>query len=347
MTKEEQIKQLEENWANDQRWQGIERPYSAEDVVRLRRAMPFEHTIAKLGAESIWKLLKEENYVSTLGAISDKQALQQVQAGLKAICLNGWQVPTDIKSINQAFQQANDIQHVQDGHFITPIISEAEAGFDGQLNAFELMKDMIEAGASGVHFDDQLASEKKCGPLGSKVLLPTQHAIHDLVSARLAADVLGVPTLVLARTIANSADLITSDIDPNDHDFITGERAPEGYYRTKPGLDQAIGRGLSYAPYADLIWYESSEPNLAEAQAFADAIHAQFPNKMLAYNCPLSIKWIRQLNTKPIEQFQAEIAMMGYKFQFVSLAGSHLLNHSMYELAYRYKQKGMGVSLAG
>ncbi|KHF40862.1 isocitrate lyase [Halalkalibacter okhensis] len=362
-----EVRQLERKWGEDLRWNGIERPYSAEDVVRLRGSVQVEHTLARRGAEKLWKLLKKDDYVNALGALTGNQAVQQVKAGLKAIYLSGWQVAADanlagqmypdqslypansvpsvVKRINQALQRADQIQHMEgtgDIDYFAPIVADAEAGFGGQLNVFELMKGMIEAGAAGVHFEDQLASEKKCGHLGGKVLIPTQTAIRNLTAARLAADVSGVPTIIVARTDADAADLITSDIDPSDHRFITGERTPEGFYRTKAGINQAIARGLSYAPYADLIWCETSKPSLEEARQFADAIHAKYPGKMLAYNCSPSFNWEANLDKETIETYQVELGKMGYKFQFVTLAGFHALNHSMFELAHGYKKRGMG-----
>ncbi|ODG92741.1 isocitrate lyase [Gottfriedia luciferensis] len=369
MTKnrEKRIAELQESWELDSRWNGITRTYTAEDVIKLRGSIDIEQTLAKKGAEKLWKLLNEESYVNALGALTGNQAIQQVKAGLKAIYLSGWQVAADanlsgqmypdqslypansvpavVKRINQAFQRADQIQYVEGGEeidYFAPIMADAEAGFGGQLNVFELMKSMIEAGAAGVHFEDQLSSEKKCGHLGGKVLLPTQTAVRNLISARLAADVMGVPTLIVARTDADAADLITSDIDPVDKQFITGERTPEGFYRTKAGLDQAIARGLAYAPYADLVWCETSEPNLEDAKRFADAIHAKFPGKLLAYNCSPSFNWKKKLDDETIETFQQQIAAMGYKFQFVTLAGFHSLNFGMFELARNYKDRGMG-----
>lgn len=369
MTKnrEKRIAELQESWELDSRWNGITRTYTAEDVIKLRGSIDIEQTVAKKGAEKLWKLLNEESYVNALGALTGNQAIQQVKAGLKAIYLSGWQVAADanlsgqmypdqslypansvpavVKRINQAFQRADQIQYVEGGEeidYFAPIMADAEAGFGGQLNVFELMKSMIEAGAAGVHFEDQLSSEKKCGHLGGKVLLPTQTAVRNLISARLAADVMGVPTLIVARTDADAADLITSDIDPVDKQFITGERTPEGFYRTKAGLDQAIARGLAYAPYADLVWCETSEPNLEDAKRFADAIHAKFPGKLLAYNCSPSFNWKKKLDDETIETFQQQIAAMGYKFQFVTLAGFHALNFGMFELARNYKDRGMG-----
>ncbi|TPE69452.1 isocitrate lyase [Halalkalibacterium halodurans] len=364
---QETAEKLEMSWSNDVRWQGVERPYSGEEVVKLRGSLKIEYTLAKTGAEKLWKLLHEEDYVNALGAMTGGQAIQQVKAGLKAVYLSGWQVAADanlaghmypdqslypansvpsvVKRINQALQRADQIQHLEgegEVDYFAPIVADAEAGFGGQLNVFELMKAMIEAGASGVHFEDQLASEKKCGHLGGKVLIPTQTAIRNLVSARLAADVMGVPTILVARTDADAADLITSDIDPADQRFITGERTPEGFYRTNAGIEQAIARGLAYAPYADLIWCETSKPSLEEAKQFADAIHEKFPGKLLAYNCSPSFNWEANLDRATIETFQQELGKMGYKFQFVTLAGFHALNHSMFELAYGYKQRGMG-----
>ncbi|WP_071458416.1 isocitrate lyase [Bacillus massilinigeriensis] len=360
------VKQLQENWEMDSRWKGIERPYTAEDVIKLRGSIDIEHTLARRGAEKLWKLVNEENFINALGALTGNQAVQQVKAGLKAIYLSGWQVAADanlsghmypdqslypansvpavVKRINQALQRADQITHSegdQSVDWFAPIVADAEAGFGGQLNVFELMKGMIESGAAGVHFEDQLSSEKKCGHLGGKVLLPTQTAVKNLISARLAADVMGVPTLVIARTDANAAELITSDVDPADAPFIIGERTPEGFFRTNAGLDQAIARGLAYAPYADLIWCETSEPNIEEARRFAEAIHEKFPGKLLAYNCSPSFNWKKKLDDETIAEFQMELGKMGYKFQFVTLAGFHALNHSMFELARGYRDRGM------
>jgi isocitrate lyase len=359
-------KALQESWEMDKRWNGITRSYTAEDVIKLRGSVDIEHTLARRGAEKLWKQLNEEDYINALGALTGNQAVQQVKAGLKAIYLSGWQVAADanlsgnmypdqslypansvpsvVKRINQALQRADQITHSEGDNSIdwfVPIVADAEAGFGGQLNCFELMKGMIEAGAAGVHFEDQLSSEKKCGHLGGKVLLPTQTAVRNLIAARLAADVMGTPTLLVARTDANAADLITSDIDMNDAPFITGERTAEGFFRTKAGLDQAIARGLAYAPYADLIWCETSEPNIEEARRFAEAIHEKFPGKMLAYNCSPSFNWKKKLDQDTIAKFQQELGKMGYKFQFVTLAGFHALNHSMFELARGYKERGM------
>ncbi|RAP27291.1 Isocitrate lyase [Brevibacillus laterosporus] len=365
MTKLKQIKELEQSWES-KRWEGITRPYSAEEVVRLRGSIQVEHTLAKLGAERLWNLLHTEDYVHALGALTGNQAIQQVKAGLKAIYLSGWQVAADanlsghmypdqslypansvpqvVKRFNQALQRADQIAHSEgkeETNWFAPIIADAEAGFGGPLNVFELMKAMIEAGAAGVHFEDQLASEKKCGHMGGKVLIPTQAAVRNLVAARFAADVMGVSTLVVARTDANGAYLLTSDIDPRDQEFLTGDRTAEGFYQLRGGLDAAIARGLAYAPYADLIWCETSEPNLEEARRFAEAIHEQYPNKLLAYNCSPSFNWKKKLDEETIALFQQEIGKMGYKFQFVTLAGFHALNHSMFELAQGYRERGM------
>ena len=360
------VGELETNWNGNLRWKGIKRPYTAEDVVRLRGSIQIEYTLARLGAERLWNLLHSEEYVAALGALTGNQAVQQVKAGLKAIYLSGWQVAADanlaghmypdqslypsnsvphvVRRINQALQRADQIQAAEgSGHtyWFAPIVADAEAGFGGPLNVFELMKAMIEAGAAGVHFEDQLSSEKKCGHMGGKVLVPTQTAIKHLVAARLAADVMGVPTILVARTDANGAHLITSDIDPVDHKFLTGERTPEGFYIMHGGLDTAIARGLSYAPYCDLIWCETSTPDLKEAQHFADAIHEQFPGKMLAYNCSPSFNWKKKLDPETIAVFQKKLSKMGYKFQFITLAGFHALNYSMFELALGYREEGM------
>ncbi|MBF4501891.1 isocitrate lyase [Savagea sp. SN6] len=366
-SREEQIQQLQQEWSTNPRWEGIERPYSAEDVVRLRGSVQIEHTLARRGAERLYESLQEEDFINALGALTGNQAVQQVKAGLKAIYLSGWQVAADanlagqmypdqslypadsvpavVKRINQAFQRADQIDQAEgreDGFdWFAPIVADMEAGFGGPLNVFELTKWMIEAGAAGVHLEDQLASEKKCGHLGGKVLIPTQNAIRNLVAARFATDVMGVPTVIVARTDANAADMVTSDVDENDHPFITGERTSEGFFRTTAGIDQAISRGLAYAPYADLIWCETATPDIDEARKFAEAIHAKYPNKMLAYNCSPSFNWKAALSDEEIESFQQDIAKMGYKFQFVTLAGFHALNHSMFELAYEYKDHGM------
>ena len=358
--------EINQQWKSDARWAGVERPYSSEDVVKLRGTIQVEHTLARLGAERLWWLLHHESYVPALGALTGNQAVQQVKAGLKAIYLSGWQVAADandagqmypdqslypadsvpnvVRKINNSLMRADQIHHMDgnaDTYWFAPIVADAEAGFGGTLNAFELMKAMIEAGASCVHFEDQLSSAKKCGHLGGKVLVPTTEAIHKLVAARLAADVLGVPTLIMARTDAQSAHLLTSDIDPRDQEFTTGERTPEGFFKIRGGLQSAIARGLAYAPYADLIWCETSEPNLEEARAFADAIHAKYPGKLLAYNCSPSFNWKKKLDDVTIEHFQTELAKMGYKFQFVTLAGFHALNLSMFELARGYREQGM------
>jgi isocitrate lyase len=357
---------LQNDWTTNPRWHGITRPYSAEDVERLRGTIRIDHSIARLGAERLWELLKTESYTQALGALTGNQAVQMVKAGLKAIYLSGWQVagdandagqmypdqslypansvPTVVRRINNALIRADQIHHAEGKNginFLAPIVADAEAGFGGNLNAFELMKAMIEAGAACVHFEDQLSSAKKCGHLGGKVLVPTHEAIQKLVAARLAADISGVPTLILARTDANSAHLLTSDVDPYDQQFLTGERTSEGFYHIKGGLDSAIARGMAYAPYADLIWCETSEPNIEESRRFADAIHSKFPGKMLAYNCSPSFNWKKKLSDADIARFQPALAEMGYKFQFITLAGFHSLNLSMYELAKGYKQSGM------
>jgi isocitrate lyase len=357
---------LEHEWDTSPRWEGISRDYSAEDVLRLRGSIEIRHTLAELGAERLWQLLQEEPYVNALGALTGNQAIQQVRAGLKAIYLSGWQVAADanlagqmypdqslypansvpqvVKRINQALQRADQIDHSEgkhDTHWFAPIVADAEAGFGGALNAFELMKAMIEAGAAAVHFEDQLASEKKCGHLGGKVLVPTSAFIRTLISARLAADVMGVPALVVARTDANSANLLTSDVDERDHPFLTGERTNEGFFVIRGGVEAAIARALAYAPYADLLWMETSTPDIDEARRFAEAVHAEFPGKMLAYNCSPSFNWAKKLSPQDIATFQEQLGAMGYKFQFVTLAGFHALNYSMYELARQYRDEGM------
>jgi isocitrate lyase len=358
--------ELTKSWKSDPRWEGISRPYTAEDVARLRGSVLIEQTLARLGAERLWRLLHANDYVAALGALTGNQAMQMVKAGLKAIYLSGWQVAADanlagqmypdqslypansapqvVRRINQAFQRADQIYHSEgkdDVYWFAPIVADAEAGFGGPLNVFEIMKAMIEAGAAGVHFEDQLASEKKCGHMGGKVLIPTQAAVKHLVAARLAADVMGVPTLVIARTDANGANLLMSDVDERDHAFLTGERTSEGFYRVRAGLDQAIARGLAYAPYADLIWCETAEPNIDEARRFATAIHERFPGKLLAYNCSPSFNWKKKLDHSSIATFQQELGAMGYKFQFVTLAGFHALNYSMFHLAKGYGERGM------
>ncbi|MBE7418132.1 MAG: isocitrate lyase [Ideonella sp.] len=365
-TREQQAAALEREWATNPRWKGIKRGYSAADVVRLRGSLPIEHTLAKRGAEKLWTLVNTEPFVNTLGALTGNQAMQQVKAGLKAIYLSGWQVAGDansngemypdqslyavdsvpkvVKKINNTFTRADQIQWSEgknDIDFFAPIVADAEAGFGGVLNAFELMKAMIEAGAAGVHFEDQLASVKKCGHMGGKVLVPTRENVAKLVAARLAADVMGVPTVLLARTDAEAADLVTSDVDDNDKPFLTGERTVEGFFRTRKGLDQAVSRGLAYAPYVDMLWCETGTPDLAFAKAFADAIHAKFPGKLLAYNCSPSFNWKKNLDDATIAKFQRELGAMGYKFQFITLAGFHALNYGMFELAYGYARNNM------
>jgi isocitrate lyase len=358
--------QLAKSWKTEPRWNGIQRPYTPEDVVRLRGTLHIEHTLARLGAERLWDMLNSDSYVNALGAVTGNQAVQMVSAGLQAIYVSGWQVAADANNagqmypdqslypadsvpnlcrrLNNALTRADQIHHAEGKNgvnWFVPLVADAEAGFGGTLNAFELMKSMIEAGAACVHFEDQLSSAKKCGHLGGKVLVPTQEAIQKLVAARLAADVLDVPTLVLARTDANSAFLLTSDVDDYDKIFCTGKRTVEGFYEINGGLDSAIARGLAYAPYCDLIWCETSEPNLKEAEIFADAIHKMFPGKMLAYNCSPSFNWKKKLDDATIARFQPALAEMGYKFQFITLAGFHVLNLSMFELARAYKETGM------
>lgn len=360
------VYKLQQEWTENPRWTGIKRDYSAEDVVRLQGSNPIEYSLARRGAEKLWRLLHEQDYVNTLGALTGMQALQQVKAGLKAIYLSGWQVAADanlagsmypdqslypadsvpavVRRINNAFTRADQIAWMEgqeDRDFFAPIVADAEAGFGGVLNAFELMKAMIEAGAAGVHFEDQLASVKKCGHMGGKVLVPTREAINKLVAARLASDVMGVPSLVIARTDAEAGDLITSDIDPNDVPFLTGERTVEGFYRTRAGFDQAVSRALAYCPYADLVWCETGKPDLDFARRFAEAIHRQFPGKMLAYNCSPSFNWRKNLDADTISRFQRELGAMGYRFQFITLAGFHALNHGMFDLAHGYARDGM------
>jgi len=369
MNSTEQIQQsalLEQRWATDSRWRGIVRDYSAEDVLRLRGTLIIAHTLARVGAERLWELLQNEPYIATFGALTGAQAVQMVKAGLKAIYMSGWQVAADanlagqtypdqslypansvpalVNRLNNALVRADQIHALEgnrDTYWFAPIVADAEAGFGGPLHAFELMKAMIEAGAAGVHFEDQLASEKKCGHLGGKVLVPTSQFIRTLTAARLASDVLDVPTIIIARTDALSAAMITSDIDPHDHAFLTGERAPEGYYMVREGLDAAIARGLAYAPYADLLWFESSQPDLAEARRFADAIHERHPGKPLAYNCSPSFNWQRHLDDATIARFQGDLGELGYKFQFITLAGWHSLNLETFELAQTYAAEGM------
>jgi isocitrate/methylisocitrate lyase len=365
MLNSNQVAEIEQEWRSP-RWEGITRPYTAEDVARLRGSIKIEYTLARMGAERLWKLMHEKEYVRALGALTGNQAMQQVKAGLDAIYLSGWQVAADanlagqmypdqslypadsgphvVKRINRTLQRADQIHNAEgknSTYWFAPILADAEAGFGGALNVFEITKAYIEAGAAGVHFEDQLASEKKCGHMGGKVLLPTSHAIRNLISARLAADVMGVPTILVARTDADAANLITSDVDPVDQPFLTGERTVEGFYRTKAGLDQAIARGLAYAPFADIVWCETSTPDLEEARAFAEAIHAEFPGKFLAYNCSPSFNWKMKLSDEEITSFQDQIGAMGYKFQFVTLAGFHALNYSMFSLARDYRDRGM------
>ena len=357
---------LDTEWRTNPRWAGITRPYRPEDVERLRGSIHIEHTLARLGAERLWNLLHAEPFVAALGAMSGNQAVQQVSAGLKAIYVSGWQVAADandagqtypdqslypadsvpnlVRRLNQALVRADQIHHSEgrsETHWFAPLVADAEAGFGGNLNAFELMKAMIESGAAGVHFEDQLSSAKKCGHLGGKVLVPTTAAIQKLVAARLAADVLGVPTVIIARTDAESATLLTNNSDPRDAEFVTGERTSEGFYRVRGGTKAAIARAISYAPYADLIWCETSTPDLKEAREFADGVHAKFPGKMLAYNCSPSFNWRKNLDDATVASFQRELAGLGYKFQFITLAGFHALNHSMFELARGFREQGM------
>lgn len=374
LTREQQVAALEKEWAEDPRWANVTRPYSAEDVVRLRGSLQPEYTLAKRGAEKLWDLTYGNNakkgYVNCMGALTGGQAMQQAKAGIEAIYLSGWQVaadantsetmypdqslyaydsvPTVVRRINNTFKRADEIQwknrcdgKVSDEQaidYFLPIVADAEAGFGGVLNAYELMKNMIANGAAGVHFEDQLASVKKCGHMGGKVLVPTQEAVQKLVSARLAADVMGVPTIVLARTDANAADLLTSDVDEYDKPFLTGERTPEGFYKVRPGIEQAIARGLAYAPYADLLWCETATPCLEEAKRFADAIHAKYPDQLLAYNCSPSFNWKKNLDDETIAKFQQALSDMGYKYQFITLAGIHNMWYNMFDLAYNYAQ---------
>jgi isocitrate lyase len=357
---------LDNQWRSNPRWKGITRPYKAEDVIRLRGTVQVEHTLARLGAERLWDLLHGESYVAALGAMTGNQAIQQVEAGLQAIYVSGWQVAADannsgqmypdqslypadsvpnlVRKINQALMRADQIHHAEGKngkYWFAPMVADAEAGFGGNLNAFELMKAMIEAGAACVHFEDQLSSAKKCGHLGGKVLVSTTEAIQKLVAARLAADVMGVPTLIMARTDADSAGLLTTDIDARDREFCTGKRTAEGFFEVRSGIEAAIARGLAYAPYVDLLWCETSKPNLEEAREFAEGIHAIYPGKMLAYNCSPSFNWRKHLSTEDIARFQRELGALGYKFQFITLAGFHALNHTMFELAREYKTLGM------
>lgn len=365
-TTAKRIEQLENDWATNPRWKNITRPYSAEEVIKLRGSIDIEYTIARRGAEKLWKKLNSQAYIGALGALTGNQAVQEVQAGLEAIYLSGWQVAADanlagqmypdqslypansvpmvVRRINNAFQRRDQIQSVSgEGNidWFAPIIADAEAGFGGNLNAYELMRDMIEAGAAGVHFEDQLSSAKKCGHLGGKVLVPTQEAIGKLVAARLATDAMNVPTLIIARTDAEAANLITSDIDERDQEFLTGDRTSEGFYYTRNGLEACIARGIAYAPYADLVWMETSNPDIGLAREFAAEVHRKHPGKMLAYNCSPSFNWAKYMNVNDMETFRERIADLGYKFQFITLAGFHALNTSMFELSLAYKQRGM------
>ncbi|SHN04876.1 isocitrate lyase [Duganella sacchari] len=365
-TREQQIAALQKDWDTNPRWNGVTRTYTADDVVRLRGSIQIEHTLAQRGAEKLWDLVNQEPFVNALGALTGNQAMQQVKAGLKAIYLSGWQVAGDanlagemypdqslypansvpmvVRRINNTLQRADQIQWSEGNNkidYFVPIVADAEAGFGGVLNAFELMKSMIEAGASGVHFEDQLASAKKCGHMGGKVLVPTREAVEKLTAARLAADVMGTSTLVIARTDAEAADLLTSDIDDNDKPFCTGERTVEGFYKVRNGLEQAIARALAYAPYADLVWCETGKPDLEFAKKFAEAVHARFPGKMLAYNCSPSFNWKKNLDDATIARFQKELGAMGYKFQFITLAGFHALNYGMFHLAHGYARRQM------
>ncbi|MBX9298557.1 isocitrate lyase [Chromobacterium piscinae] len=370
-TREQRIAAIQKDWDENPRWKGIKRGYSAADVERLRGSLQVEYSLARHGAEKLWKLVNSEPYINCLGALTGGQAMQQVKAGVKAIYLSGWQVAADnneysamypdqslypvdsvpkvVERINNAFTRADEIQHAKNiekgdkGYvdYFAPIVADAEAGFGGVLNAYELMKSMIRAGAAGVHFEDQLASVKKCGHMGGKVLVPTQEAIQKLIAARLAADVYGVPTLVIARTDAEAADLLTSDVDPNDEPFLTGERTAEGFYKTKKGLEQAISRAVAYADYADLVWCETGTPDLEFARKFAEAVHAKHPGKLLAYNCSPSFNWRKNLDDATIAKFQRELGAMGYKYQFITLAGIHSMWFNMYDLAQDYVARGM------
>jgi isocitrate lyase len=366
MNRDQAIAEIRRDWKSNPRWQGVQRPYSAEDVYRLRGTVQIEYSLARRGAEKLWKLVNEEAFVNALGALTGNQAMQQVKAGLKAIYLSGWQVAADanlagemypdqslypadsvpavVRRINNTFIRADQIHHAEgkDGiDWFAPIVADAEAGFGGVLNAFELMKSMIDAGAAGVHFEDQLASAKKCGHMGGKVLVPTREAVQKLAAARLASDIMGVATVLFARTDAEAANLITSDVDDNDKPFCTGERTAEGYYRVINGIQQAISRGLAYAPYADLIWCETGKPDLAFARQFAEAIHKEYPGKLLSYNCSPSFNWKKNLDDSTIAKFQRELGAMGYKFQFITLAGFHALNYGMFELARGYATENM------
>jgi isocitrate lyase len=366
MQKTEQIRALEIEWANSPRWKGVERDYSAADVVKLRGSVQIEHTLARLGAEKLWRLVNQEKPLCALGALTGNQAIQEIQAGLKAIYCSGWQVAGDgnsagemypdqslypadsvpkmVERINNAFLRTDEIHSLNGDDsidWLAPIVADAEAGFGGNLNAFELMKHMIRAGAAGVHFEDQLSSAKKCGHMGGKVLVPTQEAVAKLAAARLAADVMGVPTVLIARTDADAANLITTNADERDQRFITGERTSEGFFFTRAGLDQAIARGLAYAPYTDMIWCETSKPDLDQARKFAEAIHAEYPDQLLAYNCSPSFNWKANLDDETMKHFREELGKMGYKFQFITLAGWHALNSSMFKLSRAYKAEGM------
>ncbi len=366
MEKSAFLRRRTEEWKNHPRWKGITRTYTAEEVWRLRGTIEVEHTLAKLGAERLWKLLHSDPHVAVLSAITGNQAIQEVRAGLKAIYISGWQVAADmneyqqmypdqslypadsvpqlVRRINNALLRADQIHHAKGDdatYWLAPMVADAEAGFGGPLQAYELMRAMIEAGASGVHFEDQLASVKKCGHLGGKVLVPTQEFVTKLNAARLAADVSGIPTILIARTDAESATLLTSDVDERDRRFMTGERTNEGFFRIQPGLESATARALSYAPYSDLLWFETSKPNLVEAKKFAEAIHAEFPEKLLAYNCSPSFNWKKNLDAATMERFQRELGAMGYKFQFVTLSAFHVLNYSMFDLARAYGKRGM------
>ena len=369
-SRELEIQKIEQDWRTNPRWNGIKRDYTASDVYRLRGSVHIEYSLAKQGAQKLWKLCNERDFVNSLGALTGNQAMQQVKAGVPAVYLSGWQVaadandslsmypdqslyattsvPTVVKRINNALRRADQIQHMEDfdsdtGHidFMAPIVADAEAGFGGVLNAHELMKAMIEAGAAGVHFEDQLASVKKCGPMGGKVLVPTSDAVEKLKAARLAADIMGVPTVLLARTDAEAADLVTSDCDERDRPFLTGERTQEGFYRSKKGFDQALARGIAYAEYADMVWCETGTPDLEFARKYAEGVQKVHPGKMLAYNCSPSFNWKRNLDDATIAKFQRELGAMGYKFQFITLAGFHALNYSMFELAYGYARNNM------
>jgi len=364
--RQKEVEALKNDWETNPRWKGVKRTHSAEEVVKLRGSLKIEHTLAKVGAEKLWKLCNERPFVNSLGALTGNQAMQQVKAGVPAIYLSGWQVaadandslsmypdqslyavssvPTVVKRINNALARADQIQTMEgksDIDWFAPIVADAESGFGGVLNAFELMKAMIDAGAAGVHFEDQLASVKKCGHMGGKVLVPTQEAVQKLIAARLAADVMGVPTVLLARTDAEAADIVTTDVDDNDKPFLTGERTSEGFYKTRKGFDQALSRGLAYAAYADMVWCETGTPDLVFAKKFAEGIRKKYPGKMLAYNCSPSFNWKRNLDDATIARFQKELGAMGYKFQFITLAGFHALNYGMFELAYGYARNNM------